>query len=81
VRQVLCPVLVGRAGHIAVRDAIADPGTTILDVRSEAEYRGERFWPPAAWNQAVCGSLAPGMAAGSAMGRVALLPHPYRVMP
>jgi 3-mercaptopyruvate sulfurtransferase SseA len=39
-------VLVGRAGHIAVRDAIADPGTTILDVRSEAEYRGERFWPP-----------------------------------
>ena len=45
-----------RADHIAVRDAIADPGTTIVDVRSEAEYRGERFWPS--------GGLEPGGRAG-----------------
>ena len=34
-----------RADHTAVRDAIGDPATTILDVRSWDEYRGERFWP------------------------------------
>jgi len=34
-----------RADHAAVRAAIGVPGTTIVDVRSEAEYRGERFWP------------------------------------
>ena len=34
-----------RADHTAVRTAIGDPGTAILDVRSEDEYRGERFWP------------------------------------
>ena len=34
-----------RADHAAVRKAISDPATTILDVRSWDEYRGERFWP------------------------------------
>jgi thiosulfate/3-mercaptopyruvate sulfurtransferase len=34
-----------RADHAAVRDAIGDPGTTLVDVRSAAEYQGERFWP------------------------------------
>jgi thiosulfate/3-mercaptopyruvate sulfurtransferase len=34
-----------RADHIAVGNAIGDPGTTIVDVRSAEEYRGERFWP------------------------------------
>jgi thiosulfate/3-mercaptopyruvate sulfurtransferase len=28
-----------------VEAAIADPACTIVDVRSDAEYRGERFWP------------------------------------
>jgi thiosulfate/3-mercaptopyruvate sulfurtransferase len=39
-----------------VRDAIAYPGTTILDVRSDAEYRDERFWPS--------GGMEPGGRAG-----------------
>ncbi len=34
-----------RAGHRRVEDAIGDPACTIVDVRTEAEYRGERFWP------------------------------------
>jgi thiosulfate/3-mercaptopyruvate sulfurtransferase len=34
-----------RADHAAVLHAIGDPGTTLVDVRSAAEYRGERFWP------------------------------------
>ena len=34
-----------RATAAAVRNAIADPGTTLLDVRSRPEYDGERFWP------------------------------------
>jgi thiosulfate/3-mercaptopyruvate sulfurtransferase len=37
-----------RADQAAVYAAISDPGSTILDVRSEAEYRGERFWPSGA---------------------------------
>jgi thiosulfate/3-mercaptopyruvate sulfurtransferase len=45
-----------RADHAAVRDAIADPRVTILDVRTEAEYRGERFWPS--------GGMEPGGRAG-----------------
>ena len=45
-----------RAGHTEVESAIGDPGTTIVDVRSEAEYRGERFWPS--------GGLEPGGRAG-----------------
>jgi len=39
-----------------VQDAVAEPGTTLVDVRSEAEYRGERFWPS--------GGLEPGGRAG-----------------
>jgi thiosulfate/3-mercaptopyruvate sulfurtransferase len=34
-----------RASQAAVAGAIGDPGTTLVDVRSGAEYRGERFWP------------------------------------
>jgi thiosulfate/3-mercaptopyruvate sulfurtransferase len=34
-----------RAGYRTVQDAIGDPGCTIVDVRTEPEYRGERFWP------------------------------------
>jgi thiosulfate/3-mercaptopyruvate sulfurtransferase len=45
-----------RADHAAVRDAIADPGVRILDVRTQAEYRGERFWPS--------GGMEPGGRAG-----------------
>ena len=45
-----------RADHAAVRDGIADPGVRILDVRTAAEYRGERFWPS--------GGMEPGGRAG-----------------
>ena len=32
--------------HLAdVRSAIRQPGVKVVDVRSSAEYRGERFWP------------------------------------
>jgi thiosulfate/3-mercaptopyruvate sulfurtransferase len=34
-----------RADRVAVQDAIGQPGTTLVDVRSQAEYQGERFWP------------------------------------
>ena len=34
-----------RAGHESVRDAITDPGTTLLDIRAAEEYAGQRFWP------------------------------------
>jgi len=45
-----------RADWTAVRDAIGQPGTTLVDVRSAAEYRGERFWPS--------GGMEPGGHAG-----------------
>jgi thiosulfate/3-mercaptopyruvate sulfurtransferase len=45
-----------RASQAAVAGAVGDPGTMLLDVRSEAEYRGERFWPS--------GGLEPGGRAG-----------------
>jgi thiosulfate/3-mercaptopyruvate sulfurtransferase len=45
-----------RADHTRVRNAIGTPGTTIVDVRSAAEYSGERFWPS--------GGLEPGGRAG-----------------
>jgi len=44
-----------RADWAAVRDAIGRPGT-LVDVRSAAEYRGERFWPS--------GAMEPGGRAG-----------------
>ena len=34
-----------RATPAVVSNAIGDPGTTLLDVRSAPEYDGERFWP------------------------------------
>jgi len=34
-----------RADRAAVRDAIDQPGTTLVDVRSSREYRGDCFWP------------------------------------
>ena len=34
-----------RAGSAAVRDAIGRHGSTLVDVRTWDEYRGERFWP------------------------------------
>jgi thiosulfate/3-mercaptopyruvate sulfurtransferase len=34
-----------RADRAAVDEAIGQPASTLIDVRSAAEYRGERFWP------------------------------------
>jgi thiosulfate/3-mercaptopyruvate sulfurtransferase len=45
-----------RADHWKVEDAIGDPMCTIVDVRSDSEFRGERFWPS--------GGLEPGGRAG-----------------
>jgi thiosulfate/3-mercaptopyruvate sulfurtransferase len=45
-----------RADRAAVSEAIGQPGTTLVDVRSAAEYRGERFWPS--------GGMEPGGRAG-----------------
>jgi thiosulfate/3-mercaptopyruvate sulfurtransferase len=45
-----------RADQAAVREAIGDPGATILDVRTRDEYLGERFWPS--------GGMEPGGRAG-----------------
>jgi thiosulfate/3-mercaptopyruvate sulfurtransferase len=45
-----------RAGQAAVYRAIGQPETTLVDVRSAAEYRGERFWPS--------GGMEPGGRAG-----------------
>lgn len=39
-----------------MREAIGQPGTTLMDVRSAAEYRGECFWPS--------GGMEPGGRAG-----------------
>ena len=51
-----------RADHAAVRDGIADPGVRILDVRTAAEYCGERFWPS--------GGMEPGGRPGRVPGAV-----------
>jgi thiosulfate/3-mercaptopyruvate sulfurtransferase len=45
-----------RAGHERVQAAIADPGTGLLDIRTQEEYKGERFWPS--------GGMEPGGRAG-----------------
>jgi thiosulfate/3-mercaptopyruvate sulfurtransferase len=45
-----------RADCAAVRGGIGSPGTTLVDVRSGAEYEGERFWPS--------GGMEPGGRAG-----------------
>jgi thiosulfate/3-mercaptopyruvate sulfurtransferase len=51
-----------RAGQAAVRDAIASEATTLADVRSESEFKGERFWPS--------GGMEPGGRAGHVPGAV-----------
>ena len=45
-----------RADRVAVYEAIGRPGTALVDVRSAAEYQGERFWPS--------GGMEPGGRAG-----------------
>ena len=45
-----------RADRVAVQDAIGRPDTTLVDVRSAAEYRGDCFWPS--------GGMEPGGRAG-----------------
>lgn len=45
-----------RADRATVHAAIGQPGTTLVDVRSAAEYQGERFWPS--------GGMEPGGRAG-----------------
>ena len=45
-----------RADLTAMRAAVVDPDITLLDVRSAAEYAGERFWPS--------GGMEPGGRAG-----------------
>jgi thiosulfate/3-mercaptopyruvate sulfurtransferase len=45
-----------RADGAAVHDAIGQRGTTLVDVRSAAEYRGDCFWPS--------GGMEPGGRAG-----------------
>jgi thiosulfate/3-mercaptopyruvate sulfurtransferase len=45
-----------RAVHETVLAAITDPATTLLDIRTPEEYRGERFWPS--------GGMEPGGRAG-----------------
>ena len=45
-----------RADRSTVHDAIDDPGSTIVDVRTDLEFRGERFWPS--------GGMEPGGRAG-----------------
>jgi len=34
-----------RAGQSTVQEAIKDPECAIVDVRTDSEFRGERFWP------------------------------------
>ena len=41
---------------MTVHEAIGQPDVTLVDVRSAAEYRGERFWPS--------GGMEPGGRAG-----------------
>lgn len=53
-----------RATRADVERVIGDPGVVVLDVRSEAEYRGERFWPS--------GASEPGGRAGHVPGAVHL---------
>jgi len=45
-----------RAGRADVATAIGDPGWVIVDVRSDAEFTGQRFWPS--------GGMEPGGRAG-----------------
>jgi thiosulfate/3-mercaptopyruvate sulfurtransferase len=40
-----------RAGHGRVAEVIQDPSCTLLDVRTDPEFRGERFWPSGGMEQ------------------------------
>jgi thiosulfate/3-mercaptopyruvate sulfurtransferase len=51
-----------RADRLEVQDAIGRSSTVLVDVRSEPEYRGERFWPS--------GAMEPGGRAGHIPGSV-----------
>jgi thiosulfate/3-mercaptopyruvate sulfurtransferase len=53
------PIRVGRA---AVEQAIGDPGSVILDVRTTPEYEGERFWPSGALEEGGRAGHVPGAA-------------------
>jgi thiosulfate/3-mercaptopyruvate sulfurtransferase len=44
----------------AVRSTIGQPGTVLLDVRSQVEYAGERFWPSGATEGAGRAGHVPG---------------------
>jgi thiosulfate/3-mercaptopyruvate sulfurtransferase len=48
------------ATRAAVEGAIADPGKLVLDVRSQLEYSGERFWPSGATEGAGRSGHVPG---------------------
>ena len=48
------------ASRQAVEAALGDPEQVLLDVRSEAEYRGERFWPSGATEDAGRAGHIPG---------------------
>jgi thiosulfate/3-mercaptopyruvate sulfurtransferase len=48
-----------RADPGAVLAAIGQPGTTLVDVRSAAEYRGECFWPSGSMNLAAAPATCP----------------------
>jgi thiosulfate/3-mercaptopyruvate sulfurtransferase len=48
------------ASRQAVEDAIHDPAQIILDVRADAEYRGEIFWPSGATEDAGRAGHVPG---------------------
>jgi thiosulfate/3-mercaptopyruvate sulfurtransferase len=48
------------ASREAVQDAIDDPAQIILDVRAEAEYSGEQFWPSGATEDAGRAGHVPG---------------------
>jgi thiosulfate/3-mercaptopyruvate sulfurtransferase len=54
------PDMTIRATRADVEHAIADPGCTILDVRTAAEYRGERFWPSGAMQEGGRAGHVPG---------------------
>jgi thiosulfate/3-mercaptopyruvate sulfurtransferase len=48
------------ASREAVQDAIEDPAQLVLDVRAEAEYKGEQFWPSGATADAGRSGHVPG---------------------
>ncbi len=51
-----------RATRSGVERAIADPHCTLLDVRSDLEFRGERFWPSGGMEEGGRAGHVPGAA-------------------